>query len=85
MVTLRVPEMCLSPAKARKSLNFLRCIYVTDLVLKYGSDINEGNWLQLLFYFIVLMGIVASIIGMSFWELCFRFTIEVFSYCTFTD
>ena len=44
----------------------LRCIHVIDLVLKYGSDINEGNWLQLLFYFIVLMGIVASVIGMSF-------------------
>ena len=48
------------------NLNFLRCIHVFDLVLKYGSDINEGNWLQLLFYFIVLMGIVASVIGMSF-------------------
>ena len=56
----------------RKSLNFLRCIHVIDLVLKYGSDINEGNWLQLLFYFIVLMGIVASVIGMSFYQLCSR-------------
>ena len=32
-------------------------MHVTDMVLKYGSDINEGNWLELLFYFIVLMGI----------------------------
>ena len=66
MAALRVPEMCFWPAKTRKSLNFLRCIYFIDLVLKYGSDINEGNWLQHLFYFIVLMGIVASVIGMSF-------------------
>ena len=59
--------------RLEKTLNVLRCIYVIDLVLKYGSDINEGNWLQLLFYFIVLMGIVASVIGMCFFQLCFRF------------
>ena len=70
LVPLRVPEMCFWPAKTRKSLNFLRCIHVVDLVLKYGSDINEGNWLQLLFYFIVLMSIVASVIGMSFFFSC---------------
>ena len=68
-----MPELCFWPAKTRKSLNFLRCIYVIDLVLKYGSDINEGNWSQLLFYFIVVMGIVAYVIGMSFFQLCFRF------------
>ena len=34
--------------RLEKTLNFLRCIHVFDLVLKYGSDINEGNWLQLL-------------------------------------
>ena len=61
-------EMCFWPAKTRKSLNFLRCIYVIDLVLKYGSDINEGNLLQLLFYFIVLLGTVASVTGMSFFS-----------------
>ena len=55
-----------------KFLNFLRCIHVFDLVLKYGSDINEGNWLQLLFYFIVLIGIVASVIGMSFFSAVFQ-------------
>ena len=71
-MALRVPEMCFWPAKTRKSLNFLRCIYVIDLVLKYGSDINEGNWLQLLFYFIVLMGTVASVIGMSFFSAVFQ-------------
>ena len=71
--------------RLEKTLYFLRCIHVIDLVLKYGSDINEGNWLQLLFYFTVLMGTVAAVIGMSFFQLCFRFWIEVFSYCTFTE
>ena len=52
--------------RLEKTLNFLRCIDVIDLVLKYGSDIIEGNWLQLLFYFIVLMRIVATVFGMSF-------------------
>ena len=67
LVALRVAEKCFwLAAKTRKSSNFLRCIHVFDLVLKYCSDINEGNWLQLLLYFIVLMGIVASVIGMSF-------------------
>ena len=52
--------------RLEKTLNFLRCIHVFDLVLKYGSDINDGNWLQLLLYFIVLMGIATAGIGMSF-------------------
>ena len=73
MVVLPEREKCFWPAETRKSLNFLRCTHVIDLVLKYGSDINEGNWLELLFYFIVLMGIVASVIGMSFFQVCFRF------------
>ena len=71
-MALRLPEMCLWPAKTRKSLNFLRCIYVIVLVLKNGSDINEGNWLQLLFCLIVLMGIVASINGMCFFSAVFQ-------------
>ena len=62
----RTPEMCFWPAKTRKNLNFLRCLHVFDLVLKYCSEINEGNWLELLFYFFVLMGIVALVVGMSF-------------------
>ena len=65
-MALRVPEMCFWSAKSRK--NFLRCILVIGLVLNYGSDINEGNWLQLLFYLIVLMGIVVSVIGLSFFS-----------------
>ena len=68
-----------------KTLDFFRCIHVFDRVLKCGSDINEGNWLQLLFHFFVLVGIVASLIWMSFSQLCFRFYIEVLSYCTLTE
>ena len=52
--------------RLEKTLMFLTCILVIDLVLKYGSDINERNWIQLLFFFIVLMGIIVSVIGMSF-------------------
>ena len=60
---------CVSDLRSLEiTLKFLRCIHVFDLVLKYGSDINEGNWLQLLFYFFVLVGIVASVIGMSFFS-----------------
>ena len=58
---------CVSGLRALdKTLDFLRFIYVIGLVLKYVSVINEKHWLQILFYFIVLMGIVASVIGMSF-------------------
>ena len=54
--------------RLEKILNFLRCIHVIDSVLKYGSAINEGNWLQLLFCLIVLIGMVASVIGISFFS-----------------
>ena len=59
--------------RLEKTLNFLRCIHVFDLVLKCGSDINEGILLQLLFYSIVLMGIVTAVIGVRFFQLCFLF------------
>ena len=86
MVALRLPEMCFWPAETRKNLEFfLRCIHVFGVVLKYALDINEGIWLQLFFYLIVLMGIVASVMGMSFIRLCFIIYIEVFSYCTLTE
>ena len=52
--------------KLEKTINFLRCIHVINLVLEFGSDINEGNLIQHLFYFIVFMGIVVSVIGTSF-------------------
>ena len=54
--------------KLEKTLNFLRCIHVIDLELEYASDINERNWLQLLFYFIVLNSVIASNIGQSFFS-----------------
>ena len=59
--------------RLEKTLNFLRCIHAIDLVLKYGSDINERNLLQLPFYFILLVGTVASVNGLSFFQLCFIF------------
>ena len=67
-----MPEVCFCPAKTRKTLIFLRCLYVIDLVLNYGSDINERNWLQPLFYYFVLMGNVASVIAMSFFSAVFQ-------------
>ena len=54
--------------RLKKTFSFLRCIHIKDLVLKYGSNINEGNWLQLLFCLIVLIGLVASVIGISFFS-----------------
>ena len=58
--------------RLEKTLNFLRCIHVIDLVLKYGSDINEGNWLQPLFYFILLMGSVGFVVGVRFFSAVFQ-------------
>ena len=58
--------------RLEKTLDFLRCIHIIDLVLKYGSDINEGNWLQLLFYFFLLIGICAFLIRMSFFSAVFQ-------------
>ena len=66
LVALRMPKLCFWPAKTRKNLNFLKCIHVFELVLKYCSDINERNWSQLFFYLIVLTDIAASILGLSF-------------------
>ena len=66
LVALRVPEMCLSPAKTRKNLKFLRCLHVSEQMRKYYSDINENNWLQALFYILAWMGLIALVIGLSF-------------------
>ena len=42
------PFACLQfvsgPRELDKTLTFLSCIPVIDLVLKQGSDKNEGNW-----------------------------------------
>ena len=66
------PCACLTCVSGLRRLDrnfyFLRCIHVFELVLKYGSDVNEGYLLQLLFYSIVLTGKVASVIGMSFFS-----------------
>ena len=50
----------------KKTWKFLRCIHVFDLVLKFGSDTNGRNWLQLLLHFFVMMGKNATVIGTSF-------------------
>ena len=70
--------------KTWNKLNFLRCIFGFDLVLKHCSNINEANCIQILFYFIVLMVLVGSVIRIKFY-LCFRFSIDFFSYCTFME
>ena len=80
------PCACLTCVSGLRRLGrifiFLRCIHVFDLVLKYGSDIHEVNWLQLLLFFLVFMGMVTAVIGFWFF---FMFSIEVFSYCTLTE
>ena len=67
------------------TLNFLSCRHVLDLLLKYVSEINERYWLQLLFYFNSLMGIVASVVGMSFFSCVSGFRLMFFWYFTFTE
>ena len=57
-------------------MNSLRWIIVFALVLKYGSHINEGDWLQLLFYFNVFLGIGASVIGMSLFSCVLGFRLN---------
>ena len=71
--------------RLEKTLKLLKCIHVFDLVLKYALDINEGNWLQLLLHSIVLIGIVASVMGICFFQQCFRFQNDDFSYCSLTE
>ena len=63
--------------RLKKTLKFLRCIHVHDLVLKFGSDINERNWLQFLFYFFELRGISASVIAMSFFSCVPGFRLKI--------
>ena len=52
--------------RPEKSLNYLKCIFVFDLVLQSCSDIKYWNRMQLFFYFIVLIDIVASVVGTCF-------------------
>ena len=67
-MALRVSELCFWSAKTRKNLELFVMHTYFDLVLKYGSDINGGNWLLLLFHFIFLIGIVVSVILRSFFS-----------------
>ena len=79
-----VPQVCFWPAKNGRNLISLRCIHVLDLLLlKFCSDINEEISIQVLFHFTVLVNIVASFIGTSYFHLWVGFWVEVFSYCTF--
>ena len=61
------------------------CLNVLDLVLEWWSDITEGNWRQLFFYFNVIMKVVASFTGMSFYHMWVWFEVEVFSHCSVTE
>ena len=73
LVTLCVPEMCFWPAKTLKKLY----LFEMHICVWPGAQIRFRhkwrNWLQVLFYFIFLMGGVASVIGMSFFQLSSRF------------
>ena len=80
-----VAELFFWRAETWQNLTFSRCIHAFDLLLKFCSYLNEGIWLQLLFCFIIMMNLVSSVVGMSFFHLCFRFWVEVFSNCTFTE
>ena len=82
-MALSVPEMFSWPARTRSICEIFGCVHVFDLVLLYVSKLNEGSCLQLLFYFIVLINVVASFIGMNFFR-CFRFYFDIFSSCTLT-
>ena len=70
---------CVSGLRSlERNLNFLICIHVFELVLKNGSDINDWNCLQLLFYFIVLMVIVASLLNWDNFQLVSGFRLKLF-------
>ena len=70
--------------RLEKTLNFLRCIHVIDLVLKYGWH----KWRKLVTASILphcIDGCVASDIGMSFFSYVSGFRLKFFSYCTLTE
>ena len=59
---------------------FFRCLNVMDVVLKCFSDKFEGNWIQLLFYYLVLVNVAASFSGKKNFHLWVRFYVESRSY-----
>ena len=65
-MALRVPEMCFWPAKTRKNLELFEMHTCHWPGAQTCFRHKWKNLVQLLFYFIVLMGIVASVVGMSF-------------------
>ena len=68
LVAPLVPEICFWPANTRNDSNFMRCIHVFDLVLKFCSDLYEGIGIQLLCYFVMLVRVVALFIRLSFFS-----------------
>ena len=72
LVALCVPERCFWPAKTRKNLELFEMHTWLWPGAQIGSDINEGNWLHVLFYFIVFMGIVTAVIGIRFFSTLFH-------------
>ena len=72
--------------KEWKKLNFLR-FWDAYMSLSWCSN-TVRTWRKVasasLFLFIVLIDIVASVIGMRFFHLCFRLWIEVLLYCSVT-
>ena len=82
---LLVLEISFWSAWTEKNLHFLRSIQVLDLVLKFRSDIGEGKWIKLLFYFLVLVNVAASFIGLSFFHLSGKLLVEIISHCSVTE
>ena len=83
-MALRVPEMFFWLAKIRKSLSFLRCISVSDLLLKYCSDMKETGY-SFSFFLHCVDGYSCLVYWNEFFfNLCFSFRIDVLSSCCVT-
>ena len=78
-------EMHFWPVKFRKKLKLPRCIQVFDLVLKWCSEKNEGNWIQFFFYFLQLEKVVPLFIALIVFHVWFLFRVDVFSYFNVTE
>ena len=52
--------------RLEKNWKVLRCIQVLDLLLNSSLDINERNWIQFIFDFILLVYRTGSFVGMNF-------------------
>ena len=85
LVALRVPEKCFWPAKTRNNLNF----FEMHTCLRPGAQILfRHKWKKLASAsFSLHCADWYSFPGYwnEFFYLCFRFWIEVLSYCTFTE